>query len=563
MLYIQKMGLALQCPSCLTFYDKPMLLSCNHIVCRPCVSKPALFGLECPECKHGYSVKDLREAPYIENLVSIYRSLDSTFSSHILQPILPDLERASEPVTNAGDMPSKSIGQYSIRQGLKRSADDFVANNPNGGSTSLSEVHDLHTKKKKQSNICSEVLETCSLKKSRDSSGNGNTKSTSSNSFTCGFCQTWKVTEYTGEMLHYYKSKLVEGNDALHADTIHVHRKCIEWAPQIYYENDTVKNLKKELARGAKLKCSYCGIKGATLGCYAKTCRRSYHVPCSLLVEECSWDTENYLMLCPDHPSFPFPNKKPSKRGGKRQAGTMQINSQESSSWEPLPAGVKKWVLCGSALSVNEKFLLVKFASMCKATVVKSWTPNVTHLIAATDANGSCSRTLKVLMAILEGCWILKLEWIKACMEAMHPVVEEPYEVCIDNHGCQFGPRTRRLRALTDTPKLFRGLKFLLTGGFVPTYKEGLQDLIVAAGGMILDSEDQLLGQMCDTKTEVFRTFVVYCSDSTLAWEDSGEVPNRRAKAETLAAGMRAEVIAHTWLLDSIALCKLQPIGQR
>ncbi|GAB2274514.1 BRCA1-associated RING domain protein 1 [Dionaea muscipula] len=110
-----------------------------------------------------------------------------------------------------------------------------------------------------------------------------------------------------------------------HSVCLHVLADSIRRAPQIYYENDTVKNLKKELARGAKLKCSYCGIKGATLGCYAKTCRRSYHVPCSLLVEECSWDTENYLMLCPDHSSVPFPNKKSSKRGGKRQAGTMQM----------------------------------------------------------------------------------------------------------------------------------------------------------------------------------------------------------------------------------------------
>lgn len=39
---------------------------------------------------------------------------------------------------------------------------------------------------------------------------------------------------------------------------------------------------------------------------------------------------------------------------------------------------------------------------------------------------------------------------IKACMEANHPVDEEPYEVDLDNHGCRDGPRTGRLRASTS-----------------------------------------------------------------------------------------------------------------
>ena len=54
--------------------------------------------------------------------------------------------------------------------------------------------------------------------------------------------------------------------------------------------------------------------------------------------------------------------------------------------------------------------MLVKFANLCGATVTRNWTPEVTHVIAATDANGACSRTLKVLMAILKGRWVLKTD---------------------------------------------------------------------------------------------------------------------------------------------------------
>ncbi|KAJ4848623.1 hypothetical protein Tsubulata_045649 [Turnera subulata] len=33
---------------------------------------------------------------------------------------------------------------------------------------------------------------------------------------------------------------------------------------------ETIKNLNAELARGTKLKCTKCGLKGADLGCYLK-----------------------------------------------------------------------------------------------------------------------------------------------------------------------------------------------------------------------------------------------------------------------------------------------------
>lgn len=54
--------------------------------------------------------------------------------------------------------------------------------------------------------------------------------------------------------------------------------------------------------------------------------------------------------------------------------------------------------------------MLVKFANVCGATVCKSWNPSVTHVIAATDEKGACTRTLKVLMAILGGKWILTID---------------------------------------------------------------------------------------------------------------------------------------------------------
>ncbi|PPS19097.1 hypothetical protein GOBAR_AA01477 [Gossypium barbadense] len=45
---------------------------------------------------------------------------------------------------------------------------------------------------------------------------------------------------------------------------------------------------------------------------------------------------------------------------------------------------------------------------MISVTVSKFWRPDVAHVIASTDENGACTRTLKVLMAISNGKWVNK-----------------------------------------------------------------------------------------------------------------------------------------------------------
>ena len=90
------------------------------------------------------------------------------------------------------------------------------------------------------------------------------------------------------------------------------------------------------------------------------------------------------------------------------------------------------------------QILVVKFASMCGATVTKFWKPNVTHVIAATDAQGACTRTLKVLMAILNGRWILKIDCKLIPMALMLLVAID----CVD-HCCSslalLSPRLNKL----------------------------------------------------------------------------------------------------------------------
>lgn len=112
----------------------------------------------------------------------------------------------------------------------------------------------------------------------------------------------------------------------------------------------------------------------------------------------------------------------------------IKIGLGTSNCWN---ASRNKFVLCCSALTVEERVknypymvfsmvglakqvltsswyvfqeIVSNFVRLSRATVLKKWDSSVTHVIASTDENGACKRTLKFLMAILEGKWILNVE---------------------------------------------------------------------------------------------------------------------------------------------------------
>ncbi|XP_072955600.1 BRCA1-associated RING domain protein 1 [Typha angustifolia] len=378
----------------------------------------------------------------------------------------------------------------------------------------------------------------------------------------CAFCHTSRSTEASGPMLHYLDGEPVPGDQARQANVLHVHEKCIEWAPQVFFSGDTAMNLEPELARASKIKCSSCGLKGAALGCYAKSCRRSFHVPCAYEIPECRWDPVSFLLLCPAHSSHKLPcdrSKTKDKIKAKRQLSSSNLllddltsssKKQSDEVWAASSSLTREWMICGSALSSKDKEILDDFVNLTGVSVANNWKPNVTHVIAATDERGACGRTLKVLMAILGGKWVLTVDWLQACLEARHPVSEEPYEISYDVHGSFDGPRTGRIRAMQKAPKLFASLAFYFSGHFMPYYKGHLEDLILAAGGSILKKNE-----LSEASLILYSTEPPQGSDPN----DLAEVIKRRKEeAEELATTTGSRVIAHTWLLDSIAACSVQ-----
>ncbi|KAK4254598.1 hypothetical protein QN277_009956 [Acacia crassicarpa] len=393
--------------------------------------------------------------------------------------------------------------------------------------------------------------------------------------FECAFCLSSEESEASGEMVHYYKGKPVAADHEGGSKVIHSHRNCTEWAPNVYFDEDVAINLEAEISRSRRIKCSFCGLKGAALGCFEKSCRRSFHVTCAKCTSQCRWDMDNFVMLCPLHASLKLPCESTGTPNRSSKCTARERKNQRNNTAgkdEPVVQNLnarwsyKKIVLCCSALSGPDRDVVSEFERVTKVTVLKKWDASVTHVIASTDDHGACKRTLKVLLGILEGKWILNVEWIKACMQAMEPVDEERYEITVDIHGIQDGPRLGRLRVLSKQPKLFDGYKFYFMGDFMPSYKGYLQDLVTAAGGTFLHRKPLCRDQKAlSPDRHPSQTFVIYSlelPDKFDPFKRETILSQRRNDAEALASSTRSKAASNTWILDSIAACRLQSLVQ-
>ncbi|KAE9621890.1 hypothetical protein Lal_00032766 [Lupinus albus] len=695
MFNFQKLALELKCPLCLSLFKDPMLLPCNHLFCKYCLGDftMGVMKCECAVCKTKYAERDVRSMPFVENMVSIYRSLESTFSPSLIPQCSSDDARVLAPcqaslnssygnkmtdkvmlslphsnevgagknhklkgsdsvvhdkteeleLSPGGRVDSHSTGKPSPMQHSQMGVGGHAycklmemdvnqvmqsaTGSPLFCDTKGSDCSDLDSEhplvagrseksslkraiaqretligRRKQFRSGSSASETdglmielirqknhlaadgyvqssstdhnnlvgsCSNLDPKSGKGPGamfaaNPDDSHTSTSICSFCQSSKISEATGEMLHSANGYMVTGDKALQPNVIHVHKICANWAPQAYFVDDIVKNLKSEVARGSKLKCSKCGLKGAALGCLVKSCRKTYHAPCAMEILTCRFDYENFLMLCPAHARGKFPNEKSwsKKQPTQNLPALSHLPSHEPNPLPALQDDSKKLVFCGSALPADEKALFVNFASKFGAAVTKYWTPNVTHVIAATDENGACSRTRKVLMAILNGQWILKMDWVKACMEGVNMVEEEPYEISLDNQGCHGGPKSGRLRALANEPKLFSDFKFYFSGDYVTTYKEDLEDLVEVGGGTVLRSKEELEAKRHEFVAAPWKLLIVYNIDPPQGCKLGEEVSilwQRLNDAQDLAANTGYQIIGHTWILESIAACNLQP----
>ncbi|KAI4581356.1 hypothetical protein MJG53_009799 [Ovis ammon polii x Ovis aries] len=92
--------------------------------------------------------------------------------------------------------------------------------------------------------------------------------------------------------------------------------ECEDYDPSNNDRNFDVESVKKEIKRGRKLKCTFCGKKGATVGCDLKSCFKNYHFFCAKndhAVLQADGRTGIYKVFCQQHadPQNDLPLMKP------------------------------------------------------------------------------------------------------------------------------------------------------------------------------------------------------------------------------------------------------------
>ncbi|KAF5273368.1 hypothetical protein FQR65_LT04660 [Abscondita terminalis] len=79
-----------------------------------------------------------------------------------------------------------------------------------------------------------------------------------------------------------------------------VHANCALWSSEVYEEIDgSLQNVHSAISRGRYMRCAHCKLKGASIGCCAKSCYETYHFSCAHTVK--CFFMQDKSIYCPSH----------------------------------------------------------------------------------------------------------------------------------------------------------------------------------------------------------------------------------------------------------------------
>ncbi|CAF2144852.1 BnaCnng58240D [Brassica napus] len=194
-------------------------------------------------------------------------------------------------------------------------------------------------------------------------------------------------------------------------------------APQVYSEADTLRNLKSRLAKGLIIKCTKCNLKGDAFVCYIKSCRWDYVCFTTFSSFASNYIIKNYLPQHCASRAEPLPKLY--------QSSSLLTTRQP-----------RNPILCGYIIPT----LLKKNLSSHFIAFPQYWNPSVTHVLASKDVKGACTRTVNVIMDILNGKGII----IAYFSKLLKAIDEEPFDIHVATQRSQNGPKTAKLKVATN-----------------------------------------------------------------------------------------------------------------
>jgi hypothetical protein len=101
----------------------------------------------------------------------------------------------------------------------------------------------------------------------------------------CAMCNDDEENDLVGKFNGPHPFVLLHDNadeKKLSLERFWIHENCAKASPEVYRSKaGNWYNVSVAVKRGRRLKCAGCKEKGATVGCFATNCRRSYHLACT------------------------------------------------------------------------------------------------------------------------------------------------------------------------------------------------------------------------------------------------------------------------------------------
>ena len=177
-----------------------------------------------------------------------------------------------------------------------------------------------------------------------------------------------------------------------------------------------------------------------------------------------------------------------------------------------------------------------------------------THIIMPTDSKMQASRknyTIKYLLGIALGKWIVSQLWITACVKSGRLVDEMQYEVKGDVEAAQSHvPHLARTTRENKGPLLFDSISVVCFGEFnAAITRDQVCHLVQYCGGHIIDFGNEFF-----KATSAMTDLVIIC-DSSLSQKTELQIKDLCERYNTFPVSVE-------WITDSIANYQLQDIEE-
>ena len=251
-----------------------------------------------------------------------------------------------------------------------------------------------------------------------------------------------------------------------------------------------------------------------------------------------------------------------TKESMSSSSGASQVNLTYSSQAFHAPRSL---VLTGSGLLPEENRLLMQFCSRFpNARVTKQFEADCTTHVIMHDVKNMprvVQRTLKFFQGIVARCWLVSVEWVRACVFTATLLPEQDYEVEGDA-VCGVAHRGPA-RARTSDYSLLHGRHICLLGEMVQLSQTDLEALVRLAGGTFYKEPNLLLESMRQKRNdEKFEDTDGSSMPTHLIIADRDDPNFSEEACHRIYQRLKVPIVSRDWLFDSIGKYRLQRLDK-